>query len=790
MRARTPAGEVDETPAEWEWEIGDIPPPVTIDSGPALETDSTSATFSFSAPESGLAYECSLDGASFQICSSPKVYNGLALGSHTFRVQVFSPDAIVDQTPATYSWTVLDATAPETTIDFGPPAVTGSAQANIAFSSSEPGSSFECSLNGADFASCGSPAQYSGLTPADYTFRVRAVDASGNADSTPATHSWTVVERPETTIDTGPDSDSTSTSATFTFSSNQAGSSFECSLDGGPFLVCSSPHEVTGLTDGDHTLFVRARNGQGIEDDTPAAYDWTVDLPPNTSIVTAPQTTTQDSIALFTFGANEPDVTFECSLDGAPFTDCESPHAVSVADGQHELQVRALDGSGTPDPTPASHTWRVDTAAPNTTIGDGPSASTQSTNATFTFSAGEPGVTFECSLDGSPYSACSSPKVYTGLSVGNHELLIRATDAAGNVEPTPASHEWTVEPLDTTAPETTIGTKPDANTRSTDASFGFSADEQGSTFECSLDGAPFSACTSPRAYSGLASGQHEFRVRATDPAGNVDQTPATHSWSVDALPPETTIGSGAPPSSTTDTRAAFSFTSSEQGSSFECSLDGALFTACTSPRSYSGLSVGTHQFRVRAIDAVGNVDPTPASHSWTITAPAPSCSGSSVTVGAAADSWVLQSSRTQNHGTDSALKVDAKSSANARAAFRFNLPTIPSGCQVADAKLRLYASSYKEGRTLQAIRLTAAWTEGGLTWANQPNTTGAAATVASGSGYREWTVTSQVQAMYAPNANHGFLVRDASENGSGFDQSFHSREKGTDNPPRLVITFG
>ena len=44
--------------------------------------------------------------------------------------------------------------------------------------------------------------------------------------------------------------------------------------------------------------------------------------------------------------------------------------------------------------------------------------------------------------------------------------------------------------------------------------------------------------------------------------------------------------------------------------------------------------------------------------------------------------------------------------------------------------------------------------------------------------------------MYAPNANHGFLVRDASENGSGFDQSFHSREKGTDNPPRLVITFG
>jgi hypothetical protein len=66
---------------------------------------------------------------------------------------------------------------------------------------------------------------------------------------------------------------------------------------------------------------------------------------------------------------------------------------------------------------------------------------------------------------------------------------------------------------------------------------------------------------------------------------------------------------------------------------------------------------------------------------------------------------------------------------------------------------------------------------------------GAAATAKSGFGYREWTVTSQVQAMYAPGANNGFLIRDASENGGGLDQGFHSREKGTDNPPQLVISF-
>ena len=50
-------------------------------------------------------------------------------------------------------------------------------------------------------------------------------------------------------------------------------------------------------------------------------------------------------------------------------------------------------------------------------------------------------------------------------------------------------------------------------------------------------------------------------------------------------------------------------------------------------------------------------------------------------------------------------------------------------------------------------------------------------------------MTAQVQAMYS-GANHGFLIRDASENGGGIQQQLHSREKAPDNPPQLVITFG
>ena len=90
----------------------------------------------------------------------------------------------------------------------------------------------------------------------------------------------------------------------------------------------------------------------------------------------------------------------------------------------------------------------------------------------------------------------------------------------------------------------------------------------------------------------------------------------------DTTPPETKISSG--PSATVVTSSAtFAFTSSEPGSTFECSLDGAAFAPCSSPDEQTGLGDGAHAFEVRAIDASGNADPTAAGSSWTVDATAP-----------------------------------------------------------------------------------------------------------------------------------------------------------------------
>jgi hypothetical protein len=270
----------------------------------------------------------------------------------------------------------------------------------------------------------------------------------------------------------------------------------------------------------------------------------------------------------------------------------------------------------------------TDTTAPQTSISSGPSATTTSTSASLGFSSTESGSTFQCSLDSGLWSACTSPKAYGGLLVGSHTFSVKATDAAGNTDATPASRGWAVQavtpPADTTAPNTTITSSPPDPTTSTSASLGFSATEGGATFQCKLDAGTWGNCTSAKTYSGLAAGAHDFAVKATDAAGNTDTSPATDNWTVQAVTPpvdttapDTTISSG-PSATTSSTSASLGFSSNESGSTFQCKLDAGSWGGCTSPMSYSGLTVGPHSFSVAATDAAGNAETTPATRAWTV----------------------------------------------------------------------------------------------------------------------------------------------------------------------------
>ena len=170
---------------------------------------------------------------------------------------------------------------------------------------------------------------------------------------------------------------------------------------------------------------------------------------------------------------------------------------------------------------------------------------------------------------------------------------------------------------DSTAPDTSIASGPSGATRSTSAAFAFTATEPGSSFECRADGGAWAGCSSPHTVAALADGAHSFEVRATDMAGNVDASPARRDFAVDTTAPDTSISAG-PTGATKNATPTFEFGSPEPGARFECRVDTGTWAACTSPHRTAALGNGAHTFEVRALDALGNADATPASRSFTV----------------------------------------------------------------------------------------------------------------------------------------------------------------------------
>jgi hypothetical protein len=123
----------------------DNPPPDTlINSAPAPESQSASATFEFDSTRPGSTFECRRDGGAPVPCTSPWSYSGLSDGPHSFEVTAVDAHGKPDPTPATRSWIVQtsssDDVPPETSIVSGPSLSTGSSSAAGAGDTSAPDS--------------------------------------------------------------------------------------------------------------------------------------------------------------------------------------------------------------------------------------------------------------------------------------------------------------------------------------------------------------------------------------------------------------------------------------------------------------------------------------------------------------------------------------------------------------------------------------------------------------------------------------------------------------------------
>jgi hypothetical protein len=178
------------------------------------------------------------------------------------------------------------------------------------------------------------------------------------------------------------------------------------------------------------------------------AAAWAVlPFPPNTVLTGTPPSASNATTGGFSFVSDPPGGLFECSVDGAAFASCATPFTTaSLPEGDHAFAVRAKTADGE-DASPAEYAWRIDLTAPQTAIHTGPSSGTPSTSATFTFSSNEGDATYQCQLDGSGFSACTSPHTRSSLTPGvSHTFQVRAIEAAGNLDATPASWTWSITP--------------------------------------------------------------------------------------------------------------------------------------------------------------------------------------------------------------------------------------------------------------------------------------------------------------------------------------------------------
>jgi hypothetical protein len=606
------SGNVDPTPVSGKFIVDTTPPQTTIESGP--EGPTRYPYFGFSSSEENSTFECAIDGGAYSYCSSYFTPGPLPDGEHEFKVRATDQAGNRDQSPATREFD-LDTTPPVPTILGSPSGTVASPSVRFTFSADEP-STFWCILDGKGTA-CESPMDYEGLADGDHVFELEATDLAGNRSTTVTREFHVEAKPPETTILEGPPQYTSKSSVEFEFASSEIGSTFECSLDSGPFTACEAEHTVEGLAEGHHILRVRAVDGVGKLDPTPSEWTWNVDtVPPGTAIAAGPSGLT-DRAGPFSFYSDEEEASFECGIDGEEFSYCSESREEfrGLEDGPHVLRVRAVDRAGNVDPTPVERSFTLDTTPPTLRI-----LSTIppliGSDFTLEFEA-EAGAFTECALDNGGFQPCGSPAHLEGMPDSPHTITVRAVDAAGN-ESRATTEEFTV---DEQPPNTSVSAPEYTRGEPVEIGLGGSADAR--TFECALDGEPLAPCTSPVVLEGLAEGTHRFRVVATDSAGNVDPTPAEVEFTVDRTPPDTII-TGGPTGPLHDEEPTFTYESTEPRYTFDCAFDDEPWHPCAD--NVGGIGVGEHVFKVRAYDQAGNVDPTPAEHPFRIIDQAPSAS--------------------------------------------------------------------------------------------------------------------------------------------------------------------
>jgi large repetitive protein len=660
-----------------------VPEAPALEDRPVDDVNFDTVAWTFSG-EPNAVYECVLVSPDMTevvdaSCSSPKSIDlsDHEDGAYTFKVRQTDEAGLTS--PYTTDTFTFDRRAPSApTITSQPADRTNNQMPEWTFSG-EAGGTYECVLVRADNSErvaspCPSPKVYSMTQELDgsYTFKVRQTDAAGNVGPYAADDFVLDRARPLAPSFTSLPPNTTANSSPKWSYTGEADAVFECVLvkpDGSQITAvpCPSPKtfDLSAGQDGAYTFKVRQIDVAGNRSSY-ATDGFTLDrsAPTSLMILSEPPAETNDATPEWDF-QGEPGGTFECALvrpNGVQTStsNCTAPKSYdlrNLADGIYTFRVRQTDSAFNRTDWVES-SFELDRQPPTApAITDRPAETTPDDTPTWTFS-GETGASFVCVLlraNGSEVisGSCSSPNSFSLETEddGTYTFKVRQFDAAGN----PGPNETDTFTLDTTPPAAPAFTsEPDADTSDPVAHWAFDG-EDGGSYECVLVKpgnveVSQSNCTSPNDFDFTAEddGRYTFMVRQTDNVGN--QGPySTSSFNLDRIAPDAPAITSTP-EYFYDVTPEWRF-AGEAGGTYECVLvrpDASEMKNedCSSPGGFdlSDEPDGTYAFKVRQVDAAGNVGtyvtdehlfnktpPTPelaggppaitndSTHGWTIT---------------------------------------------------------------------------------------------------------------------------------------------------------------------------
>ncbi len=513
------------------------------------------------------------------------------------------------------------------------------------------------------------------LADGTYEVQVRGTDETGNLGPVMVEQFTVDTTDPETALASGPEGLINTRDVEHVLGSSQGQSTFLCKLEGQnsgvifALALCpgsaadGSRPSFTGLVDDIYTLTAIAVDPATNQDPTPLEVEFEVDATePTTSMNvlvdygSGPTNLrrTQSRKVDVTFAGNDSRQLqgFQCRIDSSDDGDweiCSSPQRFSgLADGDHVVEIRAKDQAGNVDSTPEVLEWTIDQDPPVSTITVQPDPITNDDDPAFEFTTNEAVSGSVCSLDGGAPVSCSSPftlvdlGVIGGVADGDHEITVRSTDLAGNVELTVASANWRQDTVD---PEVSFTSQAPVFMPIGDADFAWDVKDGAPPelapevdAECALDpvdqnnidNSEWVACGRDLTVAEVdnVNGPHFLAVRAIDQAGNVSAA-ATHEWNVLGSKPNPPSVDDSSPVDGATTRvgtAYFAISHELDGTGaldgLFCSIDGGIQSRCEFNFSAEGLSDGPHTFSVVARDIAGNLsDPTEIS--WDVQRGAP-----------------------------------------------------------------------------------------------------------------------------------------------------------------------